>query len=170
MDRFEALLARLLDAAAMTLMAALIGAIFYSVVARQLFQLSVPWAEEVGAGLLAWMVLLGAAAAWSGRRHIVIDVLLRRLGLRARQVLSVVIELASLLLFAIIFKGALGMMSASANNATTALGVSFTWLYLALAVGVGAMIVFSVLHLLRLLTRGPAFVAITATEQEWTTS
>lgn len=169
-DRIEAIIARLIEAVAMALMAALIGVICYSVAGRQFFKLSVAWSEEVGAGLLAWMVLLGAAAAWSGRRHIVIDVLLRRLPLRLRWILSIAIEVASLVLFLVIFDGATSMMDRSAHSSTTALGISYTWLYLALAIGIGAMIVFSLLHLWRLLVRGTAVVEREAAEAEWSTS
>ena len=69
--------AGLLESVAMGLMVALVLSIFYAVVAREVFKLSVPWAEEVAAGLLAWSVMLGAASAWGQRRHIVIDVLLQ---------------------------------------------------------------------------------------------
>jgi len=169
-DRIEAVVARLIEGVAMVLMAALIGAIFYSVAARQFFKLSVAWSEEVGAGLLAWMVLLGAAAAWSHRRHIVIDVMLRRVPLRPRWLLSIAIEIASLGLFVVIFDGATSMMERSAHTSTTALGISYTWLYLALAVGLGAMILFSLLHLWRLLVRGTAVVERAAAEPEWSTS
>jgi TRAP-type C4-dicarboxylate transport system permease small subunit len=169
-DRIEEVAARLIEAVAILLMAALIGAICYSVAARQFFKLSVAWSEEVGAGLLAWMVLLGAAAAWSRRRHIVIDVVLRRLPLRLRWILSIAIEMASLVLFLVIFDGAISMMERSAHSSTTALGISYTWLYLALAIGLGAMIVFSLLHLWRLLVRGTAVVEREAAEPEWSTS
>ena len=170
LDRLEDVLARVLEGVAMILMAALIGAIFYSVAARTAFRISVAWSEEVGAGLLAWMVMLGAAAAWARRSHIVIDIVLRRLAPRMRWALSITIELASLLLFVVILKGSLGMMRASGHTSTTALGVSYTWLYLALAVGIGAMILFSLIHLWRLATRGTAAVAIETEEREWSTS
>ena len=51
--------AGILESVAMVLMVALVLSIFYSVVAREVFKLSVPWAEEVAAGLLA---------AYDGRR------------------------------------------------------------------------------------------------------
>ena len=170
LDRLEAGLARFLELIAMALMLTLVGVIGWSVFGRQVLRISVPWSEEVGAGLLAWMVMLGAAAAWSRRRHIAIDVLLRRVGPRARYALSLFIELASLLLFTVAFIGAVLMMRASANMTTTALGVSYTWLYLALALGLGAMILFSLLHLGRLLVRGPAMVQDLDGEREWSTS
>lgn len=160
-------MARLLEAAAMLMMVTLVVAITYSVVGRQVFRLSVAWSEEVGAGLLMWMVMLGAAAAWSRRRHIAIDVLLRHSGVRVRYGLAIFIELCSLLLFGIAATGAVSMMQVSANNSTTALGVSYSWLYLALVIGLGSMILFGLMHLGRLLSRGPAMVA---QEGEWNTS
>jgi TRAP-type C4-dicarboxylate transport system permease small subunit len=169
-DRLEARIARLFELVAVLMMLTLVAVIAWSVFGRQVLRISVPWSEEVGAGLLAWMVMLGSAAAWSRRRHIAIDVILRRVGLTARWVLSIFVELASLLLFVIAFIGSTGMMRSSAHMATTSLGISYTWLYLALALGLGAMIVFSLLHLARLLIRGRAMVADLDAGLEWSTS
>jgi TRAP-type transport system small permease protein len=167
LKRVEDVMARLLEAAAMLMMATLVAAITYSVFARQVLRISVPWSEEVGAGLLLWMVMLGSAAAWSRRRHIAIDVILRRSGIRVRYALSIFIELSSLLLFSIAMAGAVSMMQVSAHNSTTALRISYSYLYLALVIGLGAMILFGLMHLGRLLVGGPAVVA---QEGEWNTS
>ena len=164
-NRIEAALARALELAAMAMMAALIGVIVYSVFARQVLRISVAWSEEVGSGLLTWMALLGAAAVWARRGHIVIDMLPSRLPPRPRWILAILVEIASLVLFAVIVWGAASMMQVSANNHTTALRISLSWLYLALVVGVGAMGLFSLLHLGRLIGIGPKFL-----EDGWTTS
>ncbi|WP_366657681.1 TRAP transporter small permease [Fodinicurvata sp. EGI_FJ10296] len=153
-DRAERLWSRLLDGIALAMMATLVVVIGYSVFARQVLRISVPWSEEVGAGLLLWMVSLGAAAAWYRRGHIAIDVLLKRMSVRIRFGALIAIELASLLLFVLIFAGSFSMMFVSANNATTALGISYSYLYLALVVGVGSMILFSIAHLVRLIRAG----------------
>ncbi len=165
LERIEAAFARAMELAAMAMMAALIGVIGWSVLARQVLHISVAWSEEVGSGLLMWMSLLGAAAVWARRGHIVIDVLPRRLPPRSRWALAVAVELSALVLFAVIVWGGASMMRVSANNHTTALRISLSWLYLALVVGVGAMALFSLLHLARLITRGPAML-----EDGWTTS
>jgi len=170
LDSIESRIARLFEIVALILMLTLVGVIAWSVFGRQVLRISVPWSEEVGAGLLAWMVMLGSAAAWSRRRHIAIDVLLRRVGLTTRWLMSIFVELASLLLFAVAFTGSVGMMRSSAHMATTSLGISYTWLYLALALGLGAMLVFSLLHLARLLIRGRAMVADLDAGLEWSTS
>jgi TRAP-type transport system small permease protein len=169
LERWEGRLAGALDGVAILLMATLVVVIAWSVLGRQVLRISVPWAEEVGAGLLAWMVALGAAAVWQRRGHIVIDVLLNRLALRPRFVLVIAIELASLLLLAVAFWGSWSMMFVSAHNRTTALGISYTWLYLALVIGLGAMILFSLSWLGRLLVRGPAMLAAAQKGDEWST-
>ncbi|TVQ29780.1 MAG: TRAP transporter small permease subunit [Geminicoccaceae bacterium] len=149
LDQFEHALLVVFDWSSILLMAALIGIVGYAVLGRYAFGWSVAWSQEVAAAACLWMVATGAAAAWARRQHIVIDVLLRRLGGAASFVLRLLIELASLTLFAVIWLGAYRMMFTSAHNTTTALGISFTYLYLALVVGVGGMIVFSLIHLVR---------------------
>ena len=162
--------ASLLEAVAMILLGGLVLVIAYSVLAREAFRLSTPWAEEVATSLLVWTVMLGAASAWGRRLHITIDFLLRRIPLGPRVWLSVAIELGSLLLFWVILRGSYAMLFASANTRTSALGISFTWLYLGLLVGTVAMILFSLLHLWRLLTGGRALLAETKSDAEWTSS
>jgi TRAP-type transport system small permease protein len=168
LERLEVAFARLLDGLAIAMMAALVAVIAWSVLARQVLHVAVPWAEEVGAGLLAWMVALGAAAAWQRRGHITIDVLLRRLPPGPRFPLVILIEAGSLLLFAVAFWGAWSMMSVSAHNRTAALGISYTWLYLGLVIGLGAMILFSLSFLARLFVRGREMLALPK-EDEWST-
>ncbi len=149
LDRIERALRTIFDLSSIAMMAALLAIVGWAVFARSVLHTSVPWAEEVASGLCLWMVATGAAAAWSRRQHIVIDVLLRRLHGIANTGLRLLVELSSLALFAVIWIGAYRMMFTSANNTTTALGISFTYLYLALVVGVGGMIVFSLIHMLR---------------------
>lgn len=169
LSKFEAGLARLLELIAMAMMLAMVAVIAYSVFGRQFMRASVPWSEEIGAGLMAWMVLLGSASAWYHRRHLVVDVVLRRVSRRALWHMSVFIEVASLLLLSIAWWGAVSMMSVSANNVTTALRISYSYLYLSLVVGLGAMIVFSLIYLGRLFLQGEAVLPKYESELEWNT-
>lgn len=167
--KLEARLARGLELVAMAMMMALVGVIAYSVLGRQVFHLTVTWSEEVGAGLMAWMVLLGAASAWYHRRHLVIDVVLRRLNRRWLRGFCIMIEIGGLTLLSVAFWGSQSMMRVSANNSTTALGVSYSYLYLALVIGLGAMIVFSTAQLVRLIRGDDAALPRYDSEGEWNT-
>src|SRR5690606_38659960 len=82
LTRIESGWARILELSAMAMMMGMVGVIAWSVIGRQVFRLPVAWSEEVGAGLMAWMVLTGSAAAWHHRRHLMIDLVLRRLNRR----------------------------------------------------------------------------------------
>lgn len=167
--QIEARLARVLELIAMAMMMALVGVITYAVLGRQVFHLPVAWSEEVGAGLMAWMVLLGAASAWYHRRHLVIDVVLRRLNRRWLRGFCIVIEMGALVLLSVAFWGSQSMMRVSAHNSTTALGVSYSYLYLALVIGLGAMILFSIAQLVRLIRGDDAALPRYDAEGEWNT-
>lgn len=91
-------------------MLGMVGVIAWSVIGRQVFRLPVAWSEEIGAGLMAWMVLTGSAAAWYKRRHLIIDLVLRRHSPRWLAIFFAVIEVLSILLFAVLFWGALSML------------------------------------------------------------
>lgn len=169
LTRIETGWSRILELSAMAMMMGMVGVIVWSVIGRQVFHLPVAWSEEVGAGLMAWMVLTGSATAWHKRRHLMIDLVLRRLNRRWLALFCAVIEVLSILLFAVAFRGALSMMEISANNSTTALGISFRWLYLALVVGLGSMIAFSLIFLFRLFTGDRSVLPDYATEAEWNT-
>ena len=167
--QLEAGLARVLELIAMAMMMALVVVITYAVLGRQVFHLPVAWSEEVGAGLMAWMVLLGAASAWYHRRHLVIDVVLRRLNRRWLRGFCIVIEVGGLVLLSVAFWGSQSMMRVSAHNSTTALGVSYSYLYLALVIGLGAMILFSIAQMVRLIRGDIAALPRYDAEGEWNT-
>ncbi|CAN5644525.1 hypothetical protein BH23PSE1_BH23PSE1_10620 [soil metagenome] len=150
LSRAERAIAGAFDGAAMAMMAALVVVIGWSVLARQVLHIPVPWATEVASSLCLWMVATGSVAAWARREHIVIDVMLRRLEGGMRRTLAGAIEIGSLILLGVVLDGSIRMMSTSANNMTTALQISFSWLYLALAIAAAGMIAFSLAHLARL--------------------
>ncbi|MCO6389552.1 TRAP transporter small permease subunit [Aliihoeflea aestuarii] len=169
MERVEKLAARTLELAAMALMMVLVVVIAYSVVGRQFFRISVPWSEEVAAGTLMWMVMLGSAAAWYHRRHLVVDLVMRRVGKRTLLVMTIFVEIASVVLLATAFIGSVSMMSVSAHNSTTALGISYSYLYLSLVIGLGSMILFSLAYLARLFIHGTSILPDYAEVPEWNT-
>ncbi|MEO3999911.1 TRAP transporter small permease [Mesorhizobium sp. CAU 1732] len=169
MERVERLAARALELAAMALMMTLVIVIAYSVIGRQFFRISVPWSEEIAAGTLMWMVMLGSAAAWYHRRHLVVDLVMRRVGKRMLLVMTIFVEIASIVLLATAFIGSVSMMSVSAHNSTTALGISYSYLYLGLVIGLGSMILFSLAYLARLFIHGTAILPDYAEVSEWNT-
>lgn len=56
----------------------------YNIVNRYVLEQSAVWAPELAGMIFAWVVFLGASAAWKRGMHISISVLVRRLGPRAQ--------------------------------------------------------------------------------------
>lgn len=125
------LLARVIDAAAALLLAAVFALVCAQVAARYLLGVPMPWGEELTRLLFVWLVLIAAARA----RHMRIDLLPAGLpaGL-ARALRRLAAALGTALLGLLAWKG-LGLIELTAHDRYTALGLSLQYLYAAMVVG-----------------------------------
>jgi TRAP-type transport system small permease protein len=87
------LLDRLIRAAAVALLLALLASVVTGVVSRQLNR-AVPWSDELAQHLLVWTGFVGWMIAARRRSHIRIDVFINRLPRRLRLGIEIVIQLA----------------------------------------------------------------------------
>jgi C4-dicarboxylate transporter DctQ subunit len=79
---------------------------FANVIARYVFNANILWALEVTVFLFAWLVLLGASYAVKKQIHIGVDVVIARVGPKARKVLAILAVLACLAFSLLLLKGA----------------------------------------------------------------
>jgi TRAP-type C4-dicarboxylate transport system permease small subunit len=91
--RLVRILHRTEDAVLALLLSAMIVLAFAQIVLRNLFDTGLTWSDPLLRALVLWVALLGALAATRSDKHIVIDVLLRPLGERARLPLKIVTRL-----------------------------------------------------------------------------
>jgi TRAP-type transport system small permease protein len=94
-----ALLDRLLRAAAVALLLALLVSVMTGVVSRQVGR-PVPWSDEMAQYLLVWTGFVGWAIATRRRSHIRIDVFINRLPRAPRLGMEIAIQLA-IIVFAV---------------------------------------------------------------------
>ncbi len=90
--RLERLADRLLKAAAVLLILAMLGAVFFGVVFRFLNR-PLAWSDELSTYLLVWVGFVGWIIAGNRGSHIRIRVLLDRLRGRGRQIAEVAIQI-----------------------------------------------------------------------------
>lgn len=69
------------------LLIALLGAVAANVAGRNLFNTSLPWADELSRMLFVWMVFMGAAAAFVRLEHVAVDYFIGKLPRRPALVL-----------------------------------------------------------------------------------
>ena len=153
-------LLRFFDIGALVCFSAMMICILIEVVSRNLLNLPTTWAEEASRLMCVWSVFLGSASAWRRGAHIVINVLLDRLGRRSAAVLRLVVDILSLVFLVSVWIGTLYIMKISYPSKTTALEISISYFYLGLFLGVTGMVVFQAanfVHTARVLSgRRPA--------------
>ncbi len=135
-------LLRFFDIGALVCFSAMMICILIEVVSRNLLNLPTTWAEEASRLMCVWSVFLGSASAWRRGAHIVINVVLDRLGRRSAAVLRLVVDILSLVFLVSVWIGTLYIMKISYPSKTTALEISISYFYLGLFLGVTGMVVF----------------------------
>lgn len=88
---------------------ALFSVLSLQILSRYIFEMSIPWTEEVSRWLYIYMVLIGSSEAVLRREHIGIDALPNILGPKGKAILSFVIH--GIFLFACIMLVKLGYKS-----------------------------------------------------------
>jgi len=72
--------------------------IFVQVVFRYGFNHSIYWSEEVGRYTLIWITFIGASVGFKKKAHVGVDFIYKSMGLKARNILTVVSDLSILIL------------------------------------------------------------------------
>lgn len=80
------------------------------VVFRYILQISVPWTEEAARLAIIWMVFFGLILVQADKEQIRTDYFINKLPVTLRVGLEKVINVCSILLLFVVFKGALGML------------------------------------------------------------
>lgn len=136
-------------------MAALLIVIGANVVTRYVFeQGGVNAVGEIPELLFPWLIAAGIIMAVQRGAHIAVDLLLLRLGNRARAMMLVVINLIVIIGYAILIGPVLQVAEISAIEHTPLLGVPRSIGFYSLAFGMTGMIIASIAITLRVLAGG----------------
>ncbi|MCG8548645.1 MAG: TRAP transporter small permease [Alphaproteobacteria bacterium] len=146
------LCAKLLEYAALLLLAATCITVFLQVVFRYVIGIAVPWTEELARYLCVWMVFLGAAAVAARDEHIKVLFLLDRLTPRGRDALLLATFALCAAFDVIVLLGSIRLVQLNWGQLATTLPVSVGVLYLSLLLFAS----FSLLFFMRLILRKAA--------------
>lgn len=141
-DRFMIMpFARVVDAVAVALLVGNLGVVFTSVLFRYLLHAPFEWADDVPRVMLIGLTFVGGAAALGRGQHAGITILLDRVPLRWRGVLSTFGAMAAVAVSAAIAWNAVDL-AASVEGQETAGGLAQGWFVYPMAFGAFAMVVF----------------------------
>ena len=153
MTRAKSLLDRLLTWVCVVLFAVLVVDVTWQVFARQVLDQPSTWSEELAKYLFIWLGLFASALVFGERGHIAVDFAVKKLPAKAQVVVSVLIQLSILVFTALVLIwGGLRVVDLAWDQNLTGLPVNVGPLYLALPISGVLIALYTVYHLVRILS------------------
>ncbi|WP_306119811.1 MULTISPECIES: TRAP transporter small permease [unclassified Roseitalea] len=155
-------LSRWEETLAVVALCVVVVAVSYGVITRHVTQTPATWATELASLSFTWVVFLGAAGAMRRHMHVSVDAITRILPRAVAGPLAWLADLLVLAFLAYTLWLAFGIMIDANERPSPVLRISFTWVYLAVVLSFGSMLVHHVLHMLERLRTGihPALEAV----------
>lgn len=144
---------RILQAACVVLFAVLVVDVSWQVFARQVLDSPSGWSEVLAKYLFIWMGLFGSALVFGERGHIAVDVAVRRLPEKVQIAVTVVVQLAILTFASLVLVwGGFRVSSLAWDQVLPGLPLKVGLLYLALPISGILILLYTLYHLIRILT------------------
>jgi TRAP-type C4-dicarboxylate transport system permease small subunit len=153
MTRAKLLLDRLLTWVCVVLFAVLVVDVTWQVFTRQVLDQPSTWSEELAKYLFIWLGLFASALVFGERGHIAVDFAVKKLPAKVQVVVAVLVQLAILVFTALVLVwGGLRVVELAWDQNLTGLPVNVGPLYLALPISGVLIALYTVYHLVRILT------------------
>jgi len=153
MTRAKLLLDRLLTWVCVVLFATLVVDVTWQVFTRQVLDQPSTWSEELAKYLFIWLGLFASALVFGERGHIAVDFAAKKLPAKAQLVVAVLVQLSVLVFTALVLVwGGLRVVDLAWEQNLTGLPVNVGPLYLALPISGVLIALYTLYHLVRILT------------------
>ena len=136
------LLLRFYDVGSLISFCSMMSCILIEIIFRNILRMPTPWAEEASRLFFIWSVFLGSASAWYRGAHIIIQVLVTRLRGRVKSLFKIVVDILTTIFLLVVWFGTISIMISSYYQYAQALGISISFFYLGLFLGITGIIIF----------------------------
>lgn len=140
---------RLLDRVNAFFLLVMVVAIFLQVVARYAFNHALPWPEELGRFLFAWIVFLGTVSVIRADEMLSLDILYQWIPKKAAAVLRWIVSLTVLGFLLVMMKGGYELMVRQASQRSVGLEIPMGVVYLILPLGTFLMSLAMIFRIVR---------------------
>jgi TRAP-type C4-dicarboxylate transport system permease small subunit len=117
------------------ILAVMTAAVFLQVVLRYGGSAGFDGLEEVPRFLFVWLVMIGSASAMQRGQHTVLDYFVNHLSPRGRALVVILVNAASIALFAYLIKLSLVLVPNAQLQTSAGLGLPLGWVFAAIPVG-----------------------------------
>lgn len=131
--------------------ALMVAAILLQVFFRYILNNALPWPEEVARALMIWMMALVAGSGYRWGSFVAIDLISGFLSKRAAKILKLVLLIIAGLVLAQLFSLAIEFFQRGFRTRAASFHLSRAWIYLAMPVCFGTMLMVNIELVLRLI-------------------
>ncbi len=131
------------------ILAVMTAAVFLQVVLRYLGSAGVDGLEEVPRFLFIWLVMIGSASAMQRGQHTMLDYFVNHLSPRGRALALIIVNAASIALFAYLIKLSLVLVPNAQLQTSAGLGLPLGWVFAAIPAGSALIILPMVVQIYR---------------------
>lgn len=129
-------------------LAVMSASIFWQVFSRYVVGNSISWSEELARILMVYIVIIGSALALRRGQLLSVEVLPEVLQQKSRRMLKIIVNVVSLLFYAVLFTYGQTLAENVSGQTLPGLGISMYWFYIALSIGGFFLIINNIANIL----------------------
>ena len=111
-------------------------AVFYQVLGRYVFNYKLGAAAETATMAQIWMILLASGIAMRKNMHVGVDILLRKLNVKAQKIIVTVSTIAITIFLTMVLKGSVQLIIVGAQSTSPAISIPMWIPYLSIPIGI----------------------------------
>ena len=111
-------------------------AVFYQVLGRYIFSYKLGAAAETATMAQIWMILLASGIAMRKNMHVGVDILLRKLNVKAQKIIVTVSTIVISIFLIMVLKGSVQLIIVGAQSTSPAISIPMWIPYLSIPIGI----------------------------------
>jgi TRAP-type C4-dicarboxylate transport system permease small subunit len=147
MKKIADALEKMLKVASVCILVLLVIVVSIQIFARYVLNHSLSWSEELVRYLFIYLIFLGASIVYKQNKHISVSYFFNQLPARMRSIISILVDLLLLIFLLVVFHQGLKLSSMVHNVLTAALNIPWMYVYLAIVLGSGSMVIFTLIFI-----------------------
>lgn len=130
------------------IMGVMVVAVCWQVITRYVLNNPSTVTEEALRYLLVWTTMVGAAYAYGRRKHLCINILMKKLAVKNQNVLDIAVQaVVALFCVVVMIMGGLRLCRTAADQSSAALGIPMPYIYSCLLVGAVLFIFYALIFI-----------------------
>ncbi|WP_286885758.1 TRAP transporter small permease [Aneurinibacillus sp. UBA3580] len=168
MDKISKFLHGLLNVFMAGALVIMVVLVFGNVVLRYAFNSGITWSEEMSRYLFVWLTFLGAIGALKEHEHLGVDMLVKRLPVKAKKAVLIISDLLMLGVLVLVLDGSWKMTLINMDSKAPATGLPLSFVYgtgIIVSITMGLIIIMNIYRVMTNKVKEEDLILVKETEE-----